>query len=101
MDVCREQLVKSAPVVQNPILKAQVVDQTQRLLETIERAPDSAVRTDALQKVGLAAAEAGEPAVLTQTVKSLEIIVDTEPQHAQRAREALTAINRRIAVTAK
>src|SRR5262245_20959821 len=42
-------LVKNASVVQNPILKAQVTDHAEKLLQTIERAPDAAVKTDALQ----------------------------------------------------
>ena len=90
-------LVKNEPTVQNRVLKTEVQEQTNKLLQTIENTPDPDAKAEALQKVGVAAADAGSAVVLTQTVKSLENIADTEPQHAQRAREALNMINARVA----
>ena len=91
------ELVQTAPAVQNPILKEDVRQQTERLIDTVETTPDPAARTRALQNIGEAAAASGEPVALALTIKSLEMIADTQPQHASQAREALRAIDAKAA----
>jgi hypothetical protein len=83
--------------VQNPILREQVREEAERLVQTIDATPDPAARTQALRTVGEAAAQAGEPAALAQSIKSLEAIADTQPQHAPEAREALRVIGAKAA----
>jgi hypothetical protein len=94
-------LVESAPQVQNPILQKQVREQADRLLQTIDATADQAARTQALQTVGVAAAQAQESVTLAKTMKSLETIADTQPQHAPNARDALRNIDARIATRSR
>lgn len=95
-DVAAE-LVRNSAAVQNPVLKTEVREQTEKLVETISATSDVAVKTDALRTVGEAAAQARNPAVLAQTMKALEVIADNEPPNqALRAREALKAIDARV-----
>jgi|RhiMethySRZTD1v2_1073278.scaffolds.fasta_scaffold29684_1 hypothetical protein len=94
-------LVESAPQVQNPILQKQVREQADRLLQTIDATADQAARTQALQTVGVAAAQAQESVTLAKTMKSLEMIADTQPQHAPNARDALRNIDARIATRSR
>jgi hypothetical protein len=91
------ELVRTAPEVQNPILREQVREEAERLVQTIDATPDPAARTQALRTVGEAAAQAGEPAALARSIKSLEAIAVTQPEHAPEAREALRSIDARAA----
>jgi hypothetical protein len=91
------ELVQAAPAVQNPILKEDARQQTERLIQKVEATPDSAARTQALQNIGEAAAASGESVARARTIKSLETIAETQPQHASQAREAIRAIDAKAA----
>jgi hypothetical protein len=88
-------LVRTSSAIRNPILKESVRSETSRLVQMIQDDPDPIAKTTALQAVGEAAAEAGQPEVFAQTIRSLEAIAASEPQLAPRAHEAIGAIDRR------
>src|SRR5262249_25938092 len=90
-------LVKAAPAVQNPVLREEVHKEANKLVAAVEKTQDPVVKTDALKTIGVAAADAGQPAVLTQAVKSVEAIADAQPERAPQARAAIETIRARAA----
>lgn len=82
-----ERLLDIAPHVQNPLLRQRVSQQTEVLLNVVERDEDPWARAQALERIGLAAAGAGQPAIVARTAVSLRDVAtnpSTSPDRGDR-----------------
>jgi hypothetical protein len=88
-----ERFLDIAPQVQNPLLRQRVSQQTDLLLKGIEQDQDPSAKTEALERIGIAAAGAGQTAILVRTAGSLRDIAAAHPDYSERVDKALTAID--------
>lgn len=86
-----ERLLDIEPHVQNPLLKQRVSQQTEVLLNAVERDEDPWARAEALERIGLAAAGAGQTAIVARTAVSLRDIAAIHPTSSKRIDGALSA----------
>jgi hypothetical protein len=87
-------LVQKLPTVQDPELKAKVVEQSSEAADKIQEAgkkdPDKSI--EGLQKIGVAAVQHGQPALAKHVLINLEHLSSQNPQFAAKAKMASSAI---------
>ena len=86
-------LLEISPQLQNPILKEQISQQTEQLFNVVEQDVDPTTRAEGLERMGIAAAEAGQTAFVARTATSLRELAATHPDSSARVQSALTVID--------